>query len=737
MKPHIAVTHFLRALVLATFAALPAGFLTAPAALAAEGSATRLEAVDVQTLPGQRLEIALRLNGPAPQPVAFTIDNPARISFDLPNTALALTSRRIDVRQAGLDSIVAAEAAGRSRVVFNLDRQQPYETRVSGNTILITLGQGGAAPVAGAAASSSGQSSVATSTPAPAGGRAISSLDFRRGNDGAGRIVVRLTDPRTPINLRQQGNQIIVDFAGADLPQQFVRRFDVLDFATPVQSFDAVKVGNSSRLVISAAGEFEQLAYQADDQYVIEVQPQRVARAQVEERPVYTGERISMTFQNIDTRSALNLLGETSGQNLVINDSVQGNIALRLQNVPWDQALDIVLRLKGLDKRKQDNVIIIAPADELAAREKAELAAKKDLLELAPLRTEYLQINYAKAGDIAALLQGGSRQGATGNGSNVNSLISQRGSVSVDERTNTLLIQDTAESLTNIRQLVATLDIPVRQVQIEARIVVVSEDFSRDLGVRAGVTATRRNGNDGLYSTTGTAAGNETILGSALTNLAGGAGSPYPVTVPGGAAAPSRYNVNLPVANAAGNLALMVLGSDYIVDLELSAAQAEGRGQVISSPRIIATNQKEAVISQGTQIPYQESASSGATTIQFKSAVLELRVTPLITPDNRLVLDLNVKKERVGTVLVTSGGVNVPSIDTSEINTTVILGDGQTAVLGGILETERRDTEKKVPYLGDVPVLGHLFKTTGKVDNKDELLIFVTPKIMREGVNVY
>ncbi len=277
----------------------------------------------------------------------------------------------------------------------------------------------------------------------------------------------------------------------------------------------------------------------------------------------------------------------------------------------------------------------------------------------------------------------------------------------------------------------------MRQVQIEARIVVVNEDFSRDLGVRAGVTATRRNGNDGLYSTSGSAAGNETILGSALTNLAGGAGSPYPVTVAGGASAPSRYNVNLPVANPAGSLAFMVLGSDYIVDLELSAAQAEGRGQVISTPRIIATNQKEAMIEQGTEIPYQESASSGAATIQFKKAVLSLRVTPLITPDNRLILDLNVKKDRVGTVIVTSGGVNVPSIDTSEINTTVVIGDGETVVLGGILETERRETEKKVPLLGDVPVLGYLFKTTGKVDNKDELLIFVTPKILREGVNVY
>jgi type IV pilus assembly protein PilQ len=315
-------------------------------------------------------------------------------------------------------------------------------------------------------------------------------------------------------------------------------------------------------------------------------------------------------------------------------------------------------------------------------------------------------------------------------------LLSARGSVSVDDRTNTLLLQDTADSITNIRQLVATLDIPVRQVLIEARIVVVNEDFSRDLGVRAGITALRNNGTSGLFSTTGTAVGTDTILSSALSNVQSN-GTPYPVSVPTGGGAGNRYNVNLPVANPAGSLALMVLGSDYIVDLELSAAQSEGRGEVISSPRIITANQKEAVISQGTEIPYQQSASSGAATIQFKEALLSLRVTPLITPDNRLILDLNVKKDSIGTIVVTSGGVNVPSIDTSTLTTSVLVGDGQTVVLGGILQTERRETEKKVPGLGDVPVLGHLFKRSGKINNKDELLIFVTPKILREGVNVY
>jgi type IV pilus assembly protein PilQ len=388
----------------------------------------------------------------------------------------------------------------------------------------------------------------------------------------------------------------------------------------------------------------------------------------------------------------------------------------------------------------QDNVIIVGPAEELANQEKAALSAQKDIQELAPLRTEYLQVNYAKAEDIAALIHAQSRPGSGGTGTATNagkSLLSARGSVTIDPRTNTLLIQDTAESIASIRQLVSTLDVPVRQVQIEARIVVVNEDFSRDLGVRAGFTATRRNGNVGLYSTSGTAAANDTILDSALTNLQAGTGSPFPVDVPTGAASANRYNVNLPVANPAGSLALMVLGSDYIVDLELSAAQAEGKGEVISSPRVITANQREAVISQGTEIPYQEAASSGAATIQFKKAELALRVTPLITPDDRLILDIHVTKGRVGTVIVTTGGVNVPSIDTSELTTTVFIGDGQTVVLGGILETERRDTEKKVPLLGDIPVLGYLFKTTSKVNNKDELLIFVTPKIIREGINAY
>ena len=709
-------------------AAAFAAFSAAPAR-AADGP--KLEAIDVQPLPGQQVQLTMRLSGPAPTPLSFTIDNPARISFDLPNTELALPSRRIDVNNSGLASIVAAETKDRTRLVLNLDKMVPYETRVDGNNIVVMLGSGQLA-VAGTSATSV----VAPTRVGEGGGatapRGIRSIDFRRGTDGAGRVVVKLTDPHTKINLRQVGNQIVVDFADAELPANLMRRYDAQDFGTPVSGFDVTRVGNGARIAITASGEYEQLAYQSDDQYVVEIQPPRKAAAVQDDKPVYTGERLTLNFQDIETRAVLQLLADASGQNIVVSDSVSGNVTLRLQNVPWDQALDIVLRTKGLDKRRQDNVIIVAPQAELASREKADLAAKKDVQELSPLRSEYVQVNYAKAADMAALIksQGGS-------------LLSPRGHVAVDERTNTLLLQDTADRLADIRRLVATLDIPVRQVQIETRIVIVNDDFTRSLGARLGLTDHWMNGANGLVNTTGSAAGIDSqattfINGQNAINNALNAGTtPVPLQTFGIPAATNRYNVNLPVPSPAGSIALGILGSDYLVDLELSAAQAENRGEVISSPRVITANQKEATIEQGTEIPYQESASSGATTVQFKKAVLSLKATPQITPDNRIILDLNVKKDSVGTIVVTSGGVNVPSIDTRTIQTQVLVNDGQTVVLGGILETTHRNTANKVPFLGDIPVLGNVFKTTTKTNDKDELLIFVTPKIVREGVNVY
>ena len=699
-----------------------AGLLgTVPSQPARAQEGPKLEAIDVQPLPGQQVQVTMRLSGPAPQPLSFTIDNPARISFDLPGTTLALPQRRIDVHTSGVDSILAAETKDRTRLVMNLDKLVPYDTRVDGNNIIVSLGGANNAAVSTGTTASVVRSSAAV---AAAGARAIRSVDFRRSQDGAGRILVRLTDPHTHINLRQVGNQIVVDF-DADLPKNLARRYDATDFGTPISSFDASRIGTGTRIAINASGDYEQLAYQSDDQYVVEIQPARKKDVAVDDKPTYTGERLTLNFQEIETRAVLQLLADASGQNIVVSDSVTGNVTLRLQNVPWDQALDIVLRTKGLDKRKQDNVIIVAPQEELAAREKADLAARKDIQELAPLRSEYLQVNYAKAKDMEGLIksQGGS-------------LLSNRGSVAVDDRTNTLLLQDTADRLADIRRLVATLDIPVRQVLIEARIVVVNDDFKRDLGARVGYTTAQSNGN-GIWTTSGSAAATDTAISSALANRAAN-GTSFPVQVPTGTTgAPQRYNVNLPVPSPAGSFALGILGSNYIVDLELSAAQAETRAEVISSPRVITANQKEATIEQGTEIPYQQSASSGATTISFKKAVLSLKVTPQITPDNRIILDLDVKKDTIGTITVASGGVNVPSIDTREIVTQVLVNDGQTVVLGGILETEHRDDQTKVPLLGDIPVLGALFKEQSKTNNKDELLIFVTPKIVREGVNVY
>jgi type IV pilus assembly protein PilQ len=682
-----------------------------------------LQAVDVQPLAGQQLQLTMRLSGPAPQPLSFTIDNPARISFDLPGTTLALPSRRIDVHASGLDTILAAETKDRTRVVLNLDKLVPYDAHVEGNNIIVLLGSGATAAVATRAPSVVSSGGTVAASSGGGGLRELRSIDFRRGTDGAGRVVVKLSDPHIHISLKQIGSQILVDFSDAGVPVNLLRRYDATDYGTPVVGFDVSRVGSGARIAINATGDYEQLAYQSDDQYVVEVAPRRKANAVADEKPVYTGERLTLNFQDIDTRAVLQLLADASGQNIVVSDSVQGNVTLRLQNVPWDQALDIVLKTKGLDKRRDGNVIIVAPQAELATREKAELAARKDVSELAPLRSEYLQVNYAKAQDMAALIK-----------SQNNSLLSARGNVAVDERTNTLLLLDTSDKLADIRRLVATLDIPVRQVLIESRIVIVNNDFERQIGSIFGVTNYQTSGKNGLVATTGTAAGTDTMVSSAITNSA--TGPVTPITIPTGSAATNRYNVNLPVTSPAGSFALSVLGNNFLVDLELSAAQAETQANIISSPRVITANQKEATIEQGIEIPYQQSASSGATTIQFKKAVLSLKVTPQITPDNRIILDLDVRDDSVGTIVVASGGVNVPTINTREIATQVLVNDGQTVVLGGILQTTQREDDTKVPFLGDIPILGHLFKSTDHTDDKDELMIFITPKIVREGVNV-
>jgi type IV pilus assembly protein PilQ len=690
----------------------------------------RLQDIQVQSLPGQRVELKLIMSGTAPEPLAFTIDDPARIALDLPDTSLGLTSRRRDVNLGPLDTVLTAEANGRTRVVLNLDSMVAYETRASGNTVTIILGDGENYD----AGTTQFASSVAPTSSVAAGARAITNVDFRRTRDGGGRVIVNLTDPSTPVDIRQEGGRVVAVFKDTDLPSELMRRLDVMDFATPVTTVDTLRTNLDTRIVISADGKYEQLAYQSDNDFTIEINP---AAAEAEEGSTlfsetkeYEGQRLTLNFQDIETRAVLQLLAETSGRNIVVSDTVQGNVTLRLRNVPWDQALDIVMTTKGLDMRQNGNVIIVAPAEEIAARETADLEAQQAISELEPLYSEFLQVNYAKAEDLATLISG---EGAAGG----NSLLSDRGSIAVDARTNTLLVQDTAERLQDIRRMVSTLDVPIKQVLIESRIVVVNDDFSRDIGFRWGVTAINESGtNSGGQFLTGTGSGSDTMVNSAISNLGDPAnGTIYPVQVP---VLGDRYNVNVPIADAAGRIALAVLESDFLVDLELSALEAEGAGEIVSTPRVITANQKEARIEQGVEIPYQQSASSGATTVQFKKAVLSLTVTPQITPDNNIIMDLMVSKDNVGDIISTGGlGGTVPSIDTRQVETQVLVADGQTVVLGGIYETERRETITKVPFLGDIPVVGRLFKSTQRVNNKAELLIFVTPRILEEGSSIY
>jgi type IV pilus assembly protein PilQ len=682
-------------------------------------AATELQRIDADALSGDQVQLRLKLSDSAPQPLSFTVDNPARISLDLADTTIALPSRRIDVKRGVVDTVNVAEANGRTRVVLNLTSMVPYQTRVEGDTVIVTVGSN-----VQAGATNNNAPAATTITAAAPRNSAVDKIDFRRGTDGSGRVVVQLSSSRIVPDLKQEGGRVVVNFPKTSIADSLVRRYDVVDFATPVNTIDAVRVGDGARVVIAAGGDWEPVAYQTEDVYTVEIKPV-VKAAATQDKKEYKGERLTLNFQDIETRAVLQLLADTSGQNMVISDSVQGNVTLRLQNVPWDQALDIVMRTKGLDMRQEGNVIMVGPAAEIAAREKELASAKKDLNAVAPLRSEFLQVNYAKASDLADLIKGKG-----------NSLMSERGSVTVDARTNTLLLQDTADNLADIRRLVSTLDIPIRQVQIEARIVIASDTFSRELGAKFGVNKAFNYSNGGI----GTIGGGPYVTAADGVTIGSG-GNASSVTSAALGDATDRYMVNLGASNPAGSIALTLLNKSYIVDLELSAAQSEGRGEVVSQPKVITANQKEAVIEQGTEIPYLQSSSSGASTVSFKKAVLSLKVTPQITPDDRVILDLVVTKDNVGELVQVSGtsgnATTVPSIDTRTITTQVLVNDGQTVVLGGIVEAQKINSVTKVPLLGDIPVLGHLFKKVSKTDDKNELLIFVTPKILRESTTVY
>jgi len=661
-----------------------------------------IESVTATTLGGGKVVIRATFKVPLTVvPNGFTVSNPARIAIDLPNVANGLGKSLVDIGQGDVRSINVVEAGSRTRLVINLTKALVYSAALDGNalTLLIDASAQGVMKETAQVTRFAEPASAAATTR-----YSIRDVDFRRGSNGEGRIVVDLSSATSGIDIRQQGKVVIVDFVNTAVPKNLVRRLDVLDFATPVRTVDVVDQGANTRMIVEPRGLWEYSAYQTDTQFIVEVKALKEDPNKLGQGTGYTGEKLSLNFQNIEVRAVLQVIADFTGLNIITSDTVGGSLTLRLKDVPWDQALDIILQSKGLSKRKNGNVVLIAPSDELATKEKLALEVAQQTTELEPLRTESLALSYAKAADVRSLLSDGQQK-----------ILSKRGSVTVDVRTNTLFVQDVPTRLDEVRRLVSQLDIPLRQVQIEARVVIADDNFRRQLGARFGTSAgTSVDGrNIGL-------SGNATQANS----IARGS-LPTPFS-------PGDLNVNLPIVGG-GNLGLsfLNLGNGNVVNLELSALEADNRGKVISSPRIVTADKKKAVIKQGVEIGFLTQASSGGTTTSFRQAVLQLDVTPQITPDDKLILDLEVKKDTIGALI---GGV--PSIDVRTVTTQVLVDNGETIVLGGIYEQTTRTDVTKVPLLGDIPFLGNLFKTTTKRDEKTELLIFITPRIIKEQLSV-
>jgi len=672
--------------------------------------AATLDDISYSVLPGERVQLKIELSEAMQgEPLSFTIDNPARIALDFPNTTLGSGARKnqsIDVGVA--HSVSAVEAAGRTRVVLNLVKSVPYEVDVQGSIVTVTLGGG----VSSSAAVSSGGTSYISET-----GSSIEGIDFRRGDDGEGRVIITLSDPSISVDMNREGGKIVLDFIGASLPLELDRKLDVVDFATPVKEVDTKSSKNGTRMQISTTTqEYDHLAYQSENTFIVEVRPLDVLEQAARKELVgFTGERLSLNFQDIEVRAVLQLIADFTGLNMVASDTVGGNVTLRLKNVPWDQALDIILKAKGLGMRQIDNVIMVAPNAEITAREQLELEASKQVEELAPLHTEFMQVNYAKAIDLASLIK-----------AEENSLLSERGSVTIDVRTNTLIVQDVANSLENIRQMILKLDIPIRQVLIESRIVNADESFAKDLGVRFGYAKNTKQANaitredigrhpiDPVAIFTGSEAGN--------------------VDGTGGTAREGIENllVDLPsLASGAGASLIVGKIGSYLLQLELTAMIAEGRGEDIASPKVITSNQHKATISSGVEIPYQSGSSAEGFTTEFKEALLSLDVTPQITPDDRVLLDLSVTQDSPGIPIAG----NIP-INTRKVATQVMVDNGETVVLGGVYTRTKNDAIDRVPFFGDLPYVGFLFKRTTESETKSELLIFVTPKILKEDLRI-
>ena len=662
------------------------------AVLVSSVNATEITNIGFNVLPGDKVEIRISMDTAPPEFKEFTTNNPARIAIDLAGVSTNLAKKTHNVGVGVTRSITAIEAGGRSRLIVNLVEMTPYATRLDGNDLVLTVGHG-AVPSSVATRNDSSQTSKQASL---ASNNDITKIDFRRGEEGEARIVIDLSNTNMGIDLRKEGRVILADFVDATISDDLIRKLDVIDFATPAKLISTSRVGGNVRLAIDTLDEFEYLAYQANNSYIIELKP--LTQEEVERKKlqvaVFTGERISLEFQTIAVRSALNILADFTGINMITSDTVSGTIALRLNQVPWDQALDLILKTKGLDKRQTGNVMLIAPAEEIAAREALELQTEKQIEQLAPLQSEYIQVNYDKAQNMAELIL---TKGAN--------YLSPRGSVSVHEPTNTLLIQDTAKKLDSIRQMVNRLDIPVRQVLIESRIVVADNGFKDELGVKLGVSDL---GSQGAIS------GSQSASDALLFN---------------NTPASRDLAVNLPVAEAAGSIGLTFarLAEGTILDVELSALESESRGEVIASPRVFTTNNNEAYIEAGEEIPYQEASSAGNTAITFKKAVLSLKVTPQITPDDRIILELDISQDSRG-----EDTISGPSINTRQVKTRVLVENGETIVLDGVYTQRVNRDVSKVPLLGDLPGIGALFRSTTESSAKQELLIFVTPKIVKE-----
>jgi type IV pilus assembly protein PilQ len=686
--------------------------------------------------PGGSVDITLTLSEPAAELPVFTMDDPPRIVLDLPDTTNGLAERRKAIGVGATSAVSTAEAAGKTRVSVDLFRSAPYQVRADGNKVILSIG-GGATSSASQALSNDPAKRIAATTE-------VANVDFRRSPQGSGRLILKLTGEGAASEMSVDGSKIVVRLANVALPDSLVQQLDVTDFATPVENVTIARVGNATELTLTAAGAFQPMAYQTGSEFVVEVDPVREAVVTADGQVIapekgYVGTPVTFNFQDIPVRTVLQLIAEESSLNIVAADSVQGNVTLRLINVPWDQALDLVLRAKSLDKRRDENVIWVAPQAEITEYEKAQADARIALEKRAELVTEYIAINYGSAEEIAKLLTDeskGSQQGGAGGGQEVQDrggFLSERGTVSFDQRTNTLLLSDVPAKVEEIKRLVALLDRPVDQVLIEARIVIASESFARELGAKFGVSGAGDDSDGNIYTVSGSQAANNAMVGRAIDNRLANRPGLSGIAQDLDSLSSSRLGVNLPVVNPAGSIGFAILGADYLLDLELSALEEEGRGEVVSSPRVITANQREASIKQGDEIGYttlqQSQGGAAQYTVAFKEIVLELLVTPTITQDGRVYLVLKVKKDQLAGFVESPQGA-VPQISKREISTAVLVDDGQTVVIGGVYEFSSREDLTKVPFLGDLPLLGNLFKTTNKQSAKAELLIFVSPKVL-------